>query len=125
MILADTSVLVDHLRGDDAATGALAAARRLGERVAASTVTRVEILGGMRASEKRATLVLVGALQWVPLDSPIADQAGAYARRYRRSHPGVDVADYVIAATAETVGAQLWTQNLRHFPMFPSLTAPY
>jgi predicted nucleic acid-binding protein len=47
------------------------------------------------------------------------------ANRYRRSHPGVDTVDYVIAATAQQLEADLWTATSKHFPMVPGLSAPY
>ena len=31
----------------------------------------------------------------------------------------------LIAATATVSGAELWTRNVKHFPMFESLAAPY
>lgn len=46
-------------------------------------------------------------------------------RRYLCSHPGVDPVDLVIAATVEQLGAELWTRNLRHFPMVAGLRDPY
>ena len=36
-----------------------------------------------------------------------------------------DVTDYLVAAAAEQLGARACTTNLRHFPMFPDLEAPY
>jgi len=45
--------------------------------------------------------------------------------RWRASHPGIGVADLAIAATAEQLGAPLATRNVRHFPMFADLKAPY
>jgi hypothetical protein len=64
------------------------------------------------------------AISWVPLDEQIARRAGRLGRDFRRSH-GLAVADLVIGATAQELGAQLATSNVRHFPMFPGLTAPY
>jgi predicted nucleic acid-binding protein len=55
----------------------------------------------------------------------VAELAGMLANRYLRSHPGVDPVDYVIAAAAQCLGAQLWTRNVKRFPMFPELSAPY
>ncbi len=46
-------------------------------------------------------------------------------REYRRSHSGIGIADYLIAATAEQSGAALVTLNVRHFPMFPGLQPPF
>jgi predicted nucleic acid-binding protein len=46
-------------------------------------------------------------------------------RRHRRSHAAIGVADYLIAATADTEGLELATLNVKHFPMFPGLRAPF
>lgn len=47
------------------------------------------------------------------------------ANQFLHSHPGVDPADYLIAATAIAHGASLWTRNLGCFPMFEGLQPPY
>jgi len=90
-----------------------------------SVVTRVEVLAGMRPAEEPATRRLLDAFEWVGVDEATADRAGVLANRFVRSHPGVDPVDYIIAATAESLGAELWTRNLKHFPMFPDLRSPY
>jgi predicted nucleic acid-binding protein len=59
------------------------------------------------------------------VNEAIARRAGELGRRWRRSHPGIGVADLAIAATAEHIEAGLVTCNLKHFPMFPELQAPY
>lgn len=125
LIVLDTSVLIDNLRGVPEAAAALDNAEASGLRLAASVLTKAELLSGMRAHEKRATRELVDALNWVPVSDDIADRAGAHARSYRRSHPGIGVVDVVIAATVEHLGAALWTHNVRHYPMFADLVAPY
>ncbi len=124
-IVVDTSVLIDHLRGSVDARSALRQAAAAGERLTSSVLTRVEILAGMRPGEETATQLLFDVLDWIDVDDDIAVRAGRLANRYLRSHPGVDTVDYVIAATATQINAQLWTRNLKHFPMFPGLAAPY
>ncbi len=124
-IVVDTSVLIDHLRGEEAARGALRGAAADGERLVASVLTRVEVLAGMRIAEERATRRLLDSLDWIEVDAELAERAGILANRYLPSHPGVDPVDYVIAATAERLDARLWTRNVRHFPMFPELESPY
>ncbi|MYD65882.1 MAG: type II toxin-antitoxin system VapC family toxin [Chloroflexi bacterium] len=124
-IVVDTSVLIDHLRGDEAARDALRDAATTGERLAASVLTRVEVLAGMRPHEEVATRRLLDSLDWVEVDHDLAERAGVLANRYLRSHPGIDPVDYVIAATVEHLDARLWTRNVRHFPMFADLEAPY
>jgi predicted nucleic acid-binding protein len=124
-VLVDTSVLIDHLRGDEAARRALAGAAREGERLAGSVLTKVEVLAGMRPQEEPPTRRLLSALDWIPVDDAIAERAGMLANRFLRSHPGVDPVDVVIAATAELHPARLWTRNVKHFPMIPDLAPPY
>lgn len=124
-IVVDTSVLIDHLRGSEPARAALRGAVESGETLAASVLTKVEVLAGMRPEEEPATRRLLDALDWIDVDGALAEDAGHLANRYLPSHPGVDPVDYVIAATATRLGAELWTRNLKHFPMFPGLRAPY
>jgi predicted nucleic acid-binding protein len=125
MIVIDTSVLIDHLRGDDRARTALLEAMRNRERLHASVMTKVEALAGMRNEEEGRTRRLLDLLDWVPVSDPIAERAGEMARAFLPSHPGMDPIDYVIAATAERLGARLWTRNSKHFPMFADLPDPY
>ena len=124
-LVVDTSVLIDHLRGNLAARRALATARASGRGPKASVLTKIELLAGVRPPEQRATHELMAALEWVDVDEELAEQAGALASRFMRSHPGIELADYVIAATTERLGADLLTRNRKHFPMFPDLADPY
>lgn len=93
--------------------------------MAASALTKVEILTGMRPAEERATRALLDTLDWIAVQDDIVERAGALANRFWTSHPGIDPVDYVIAATVQHVDAELWTRNVSHFPMFPGLQAPY
>lgn len=124
-ILLDTNVLIDHLRGNERARSALLVAQADGQRLAASVLSRTELRAGLRAREGRRLELLLEELEWVPVNEDVADRAGALAARFRRSHPGIEVVDYVIAATAEALDAALWTLNLRHFPMLGDLEPPY
>lgn len=124
MILIDTDVLVAHLRGYDAAHEWLRIARLKGPLVV-SAVTLAELTGGMRSDERRDVWALVGSLHVEPITEVVARRAGEFMRRYRRSHTGIGIADYLIAATADIRGAELATLNVRHFPMFTRLAPPF
>ncbi len=121
-MLLDTTVLIDHLRGLDVARTFL---RGLREVPACSELSRVEVLQGLRPAERAAAEGLFEVLTWVPVDEAIARRAGAIGRRYRRSHPGLSLADLVIGATALELDLRLATGNLRHFPMLRGLQPPY
>ena len=125
MKLLDTTVAIDHLRGFDRATQLLERLTVEGEPLLASEVSRFELLAGMRPDELAPTELFMGALTWVPVDEEIARLAGALAAEYRWAHGGIDSIDYLIAATAAVIGADLLTTNVRHFPMIAGLRPPY
>ena len=79
----------------------------------------------MRAAEEDATRSLLSTFVWHPVDSDVAEEAGALGRRWLVSHHTIDGADLAIAATAIRTGSRLLTRNVRHFPMFADLRSPY
>lgn len=118
----DATVLIDALRWRpeaDRYLRALPAAPRCSE------VTRVEVLRGVRSGERSRTAQLLSAFTWIPVDAEIAGRAGELGRRFRRSHPGISIADLIVAATALELDAELATSNVRHFPMFRGLRPAY
>lgn len=117
----DTTVLIDVLRGDDAAIAWLS---EQDEVPACSEMTRAEVLRGVRSGERAATERLLDALRWIPVDERVSRRAGELGRRYRRGHE-LAVADLLIAATALELDLPLATANTRHYPMFPRLRPPY
>jgi predicted nucleic acid-binding protein len=121
--LFDSTILISHLRGDRRATDLLLEATRDG--ALASVISRAEIEGGMRSDERSDVSRLFEGLRLIPVTDAAARRAGRYLRQFRRSHPGIDLADYLIAASAEEADATLVTLNLRHFPMIEGLTAPW
>jgi hypothetical protein len=121
-VVLDTSVLIDHLRADESATDYLAS---LEERPSCSEISRIEVLQGLCSAERKAAERLFGLFDWVPVTEAVARRAGELGHRWRRSHPGIGVADLAIAATAEQIDATVATRNLKHFPMFRDLRAPY
>lgn len=122
--LVDTSVLIDHLRGVERALQALEHHRSTGP-LHSSEIVRLEILAGMRPVEEEITRALLDSLIWHPVDTGIAEEAGALGRRWLPGHHTIDSADLAIAATARQLGLPLLTVNVRHFPMFDGLRAPY
>jgi predicted nucleic acid-binding protein len=120
--LLDSDVVIDFLRG-------LPAAGRyvdgLADTPTCSEVTRVEVLRGVRSSERRVTERLLATIRWVVVDEDVSGLAGELGRRFRRSHGAIGTADLVVAATAERLKLPLATLNVRHYPMFPGLEPAY
>ena len=124
MMLVDTDVLIAHLRGVSAARDWLIDAR-IGQPLAVSAITVTELTGGMRSGERREVWALLGAMSVEPVTDVIARCAGGLMREYRRGNVGIGLGDYLVAATAQTLGMELATLNVKHFPMFPELVSPF
>jgi predicted nucleic acid-binding protein len=123
--LLDTSVAIDHLRGLPEAVELLSGLIEAEELLLASEVVRFELLAGVPKGEVEALEHFFSAISWVPVGEEVARSAGDLAQRHRRSHSGIDDADYLIAATTVLLGADLLTTNVRHFPMIRGLEPAY
>ncbi len=121
-VLLDTSILIDFLRGRRDAVRLVSS---LDEVPLSSEICRVELLQGLRPAEFADAEQLLALIDWVPVLEPIARHAGELGRQWRPSHSGIGTSDLIIAASAELLEANLLTLNVRHFPMFRNLVAPY
>lgn len=121
-LVADSTVLIDVLRGSERGVHWLAA---LAERPTCSEVSRTEVIRGLRSAERRDAEDLFSVLEWMPVVEPISRLAGELGRQYRRSHTGIGSTDLIIAATAQVLHTEPATHNVKHFPMFPGLRRPY
>ncbi len=125
MKLIDTTIAVDHLRGAAAAVDLLTTLIDTGDDLMASELIRFELLAGIRDMELDAFDEFCSALRWVEVSEDVARVGGQLARRYQKSHNGIGAVDYLIAATAIVIDADLLTTNVRHFPMFTKLKPAY
>lgn len=121
-MLLDTSVVIDRLRG---LTEARMYFETLIRRPSISVITIGEVLAGARTRrEEKDAEMLFASVKVHPVDGDIARRAGVFVRLYRASH-NVELADALIAATAEHHGLELATLDVEHFPMFKKLKAAY
>ena len=122
LLLIDTDVLIDYLRGQRDAVNYL---ENLAEPLLMSAMTMAELYAGVREGEERTKLdTFISAFTVIPLDPQIAIQGGLHRRDYKKSH-NVGLADAVIAATVESQKAMLVTLNKKHFPMLKAVIVPY
>jgi hypothetical protein len=113
----DSDILIWHLRGEPKAAALL---RRLsaerGAELWTGALQRAEVVFFMRPEEAPATLSLLSRFKTEPVTQEVVDEAGAFFRRWHRSH-GIDVNDAILAATVAATGGTIYTQNLKHYPM--------
>ena len=125
MKLIDTDILIDHFHSNRNALSFMQDLSDAGEQLAISVVTVTELLGGLRSGEEAQTEQLLGLFDVLPVNEATGRQAAAYLRAFRRSHR-IDFGDALIAATALLHGAELFTRNVKHYPMTDiTVTAPY
>lgn len=124
MKLIDTDILIDHFHGHQAALDFLTDAAA-DDTLAISVVTLTELLGGMRPGEEQQTERLLSLFAILPVNDLVGRQAAEYLREFRRSHR-IELGDALIAATARRYETELFSRNLKHYPMADiAVIAPY
>lgn len=121
----DTSILVDLLRGFPPAKDWFAGLGR--RRVAVTPVVWMETVQGATDREKRAQAIRF--LRQFHVEHPTEDDnrwAMRQTARFHLSH-GIQLQDTMIASVAARLAVRLYTTNLRHFQVLPSVEAlrPY
>ena len=116
MLLLDTTVLIDSLRGLSASER-VRALRESEQLPYICAVNVEEVLRGARGDEEAAVARFLGALRIAPLGRAEGERAGRWRRDFARNGLILGQADCLIAAAAVGVGARLATGNPSHFPM--------
>lgn len=116
--LFDTNILIDYLRGVDAARAELGRF----DAPALSLVSWMELLVGARdAGEAAAIRSFASRFEIVPIDLAVAEGAVELRRSHRLKLP-----DAIIWSSARHLGVLLITRNERDFPSDdPGVRVPY
>jgi predicted nucleic acid-binding protein len=115
-LLLDTTVLIDALRGREAAER-LGKLRNEGPPPYICAINVEEVWRGTRPGEEEAVGRLLGALRIAPLGRAEGERAGRWRARFAGDGVTLSQADCLIASAAVGVGARLATGNPRDFPM--------
>jgi predicted nucleic acid-binding protein len=120
--LLDTDILVDFLRGHKKA---VAFVNTCSARIILSSIVVAELYAGVKGKAEQAALAdFVSLFRVIPVSAEIARAGALHKRDYGKSH-GVGLADAILAATAESEGAELKTLNRKHYPMLKGLRPAY
>lgn len=121
LIVADTDVLIDALRGRDPVAERVAEEIKAGN-LATTVLSCFELLSGSRDDGERERVEdLLEALRVLPLDPEAAEMAAALRRRLEARGETIGLADYLIAGICLSRSAALMTRNRRHFDRVPRL----
>jgi predicted nucleic acid-binding protein len=120
-ILVDSDVLIEVFRGkNEAISMRWDALTGTETRILYSPVTAAELWAGARPNEHDRLTLLFDLLECAAIDAVAGRKAGEYVRAFAKSH-SVDVPDALIAASAWSHDAAVWTRNRKHYPM-PDIT---
>lgn len=115
MILADSDVLIDALRGRSDAMTRIDRALETGA-LATTAITAFELRSGARSHEVAARVeTLLAALPILPFDEAAAERAAEVRRSLEGSGEPIGMADYLIAGICLARSAALLTRNRGHF----------
>ena len=119
MVLVDTDVLIECLRGSDAAKGWLTSLQK--EAVGIPGVVAMELLMGCRSQpELDQTRKFLASFNVVFPDSSEFER-GCQLLIALRLSSGLGIPDCLIAAMALSRGSRLYTFNMKHFRAVPGL----
>ena len=121
MIIADTDVLIDFLRGFDPVADRIESA--LAQGLSITAISAFELWDGSVGSKKREKAVsdLIAAMKILPLDAASAKRAAAVRQHLKRKGRTLGMADSLIAGICLEKQAPLLTRNRRHFEDVPGL----
>jgi len=122
MIVADSDILIDSLRGREPAAARIALELSTGA-LATTAVNAFELLSGAKSERERGKVEqLLAALTIIPLDERAARTAAAVRRELEARGEKIGMADYLIAAICLDRSAILLTRNREHFRRVPGLS---
>lgn len=121
MIVADTDVLIDALRGRDPSARRVDLELETGA-LATTAVTAIELRSGVHSPRAASQVAdLLAALLILPFDAEAAERAAGARRRLEEAGVPIGMADYLIAGICLARGAILLTRNRDHFERVPDL----
>jgi predicted nucleic acid-binding protein len=117
ILLLDTTVLIDVLRGRHDRRALLAGLVEAGHTLATAAINIAEIYAGMRPEEAMRTDVFIGTLECYSMTAVIARRAGELKNALAQKGKTLTLADMIVAATALEHGFTLMTDNRKDFAL--------
>lgn len=82
-----------------------------------SPVVVAEVYAGAFPREHADIEAFFGLCRRIDIDHTTAHAAGLYANAFGKSHQGISLEDFLLAAAAKLNRCPLWTGNRKHYPM--------
>lgn len=122
MLIIDTNVIVDYLRGE---ASALNFFEQTDDNLSVSVITVAELYAGVKGTrEEEIVESFMELFEIFPVTNIIAKKGGEICNKYKARF-GVGLADALIAATSIHHRLGLVTLNKKHFQMLDKIIVPY
>jgi len=118
--LLDTTIIIDHLRGDKKVNSYLEEIGNRGDIAGCCCINITETYTGMKDKEKEKTDKFIESLYYFEVTKEIARLAGTLKQKYVKKGKTLATTDVIIAATAIAYGLILITKNVKHY-LLPEL----
>jgi tRNA(fMet)-specific endonuclease VapC len=121
MMIADSDVLIDFLRGRSPWAGRIKLEIKTGH-LATTAINSFELLSGAKeAAERDKVSRLLAALTVLGVTPTASERAAAIRRVLEAEGHGIGMADYLIAGVCLARDGVLLTRNVDHFERVPGL----
>ena len=112
--LLDTTIIIDHLRGDIKANTYLEEIGQRGDVAGCCCVNIAEIYSGMLVKEEEKTNRFINSLYYYEVTREISKAAGKLRQKYFKTGITLATTDVIIGATALIYNLILVTKNIKH-----------
>jgi predicted nucleic acid-binding protein len=118
-LVLDSTFLIDHLRGEPDAVATLARIFEDGHDPIVTETVVCEVRAGLLPDAERYLVALLEPMEFVQPEPATAMRAGRWRAELRARGRTLSLADSLIAAAADSMGAAVLTRNLRDFSLTP------
>ena len=121
MMVADSDVLIDFLRGHSPWAGRIRLEIETGQ-LATTAINSFELLSGAKSTTEQEKISrLLAAMTVLGISAEASERAAEARRGLEREGQGIGMADYLIAGVCLANGGVLLTRNTDHFERVPGL----
>ncbi len=124
-LLLDSAFVIDHMRGMPEAIERYHTLFEAGDEPLVNEIVLCEVRAGTRAEELPTFHAFFEPVEFIQPGPDAASLAGAWRDRARREGYHLSLADSLVAAAADAVGAAVLTRNVRDFSLTPVRVETY
>jgi predicted nucleic acid-binding protein len=118
-LLLDSAFVIDHMRGLPGATDRFRTLFEAGDEPYIDEIVVCEVRAGTRSVDLPVLLAFLEPIEFIAPGPDAAMRAGAWRDHARRRGLHLSLADALVAAAAEAIGAAVLTRNVKHFALTP------